>query len=62
MKLILLRNLKPSSMQDFCLCYEEAAAFVFATEDGSFRILQNVVLPHRKTYHIVMCLNTASSA
>jgi len=49
-------------MQDFCLCYEEAAAFIFATEDGSFRILQNVVLPHRKTYHIVMCLNTASSA
>jgi len=48
MKLILLRKLKPSNMQDLCQCYEEAAAFIFAAEDGSIRVLQNVVLPHRQ--------------
>jgi hypothetical protein len=49
MKLILLWKLKPSSTQDLCQCYEQAAAFIFAAEDGSIRVFRNIVLPHRKT-------------
>jgi hypothetical protein len=43
-------------MQDLSQCYEEAAAFIFVAEDGSIRILQNTVPPHRKTQHLIMCL------